>query len=84
MLIPMADLQVGDVIRVRTGSVIPVDGTVVSGEANINEASMTGEPLSVRKAEGSTVFAGTVVDEGMIAVQVDALSGNTKIRRSSS
>lgn len=51
VLIPMADLQVGDVIRVRTGSVIPVDGTVVSGEANINEASMTGEPLSVRKAE---------------------------------
>ena len=81
VLIPMADLQVGDVIRVRTGSVIPVDGTVVSGEANINEASMTGEPLSVRKAEGSTVFAGTVVDEGMIAVQVDALSGNTKIQK---
>lgn len=81
VLIPMADLQVGDVIRVRTGSVIPVDGTVVSGEANINEASMTGEPLSVRKAEGSTVFAGTVVDEGTIAVQVRALSGNTKIQK---
>ena len=54
----MAELQVGDVICVRTGSVIPVDGTVTSGEANINEASMTGEPLSVRKAKGSIVFAG--------------------------
>ena len=57
VLIPMAELQVGDVICVRTGSVIPVDGTVTSGEANINEASMTGEPLSVRKEKGSTVFA---------------------------
>ena len=74
-------LQVGDVICVRTGSVIPVDGTVTSGEANINEASMTGEPLSVRKAKGSTVFAGTVVDEGSIHVQVRALSGNTKIQK---
>lgn len=81
VLIPMAELQVGDVICVRTGSVIPVDGTVTSGEANINEASMTGEPLSVRKAEGSTVFAGTVVDEGSIHVQVRALSGNTKIQK---
>ena len=68
-------------ICVRTGSVIPVDGTVTSGEANINEASMTGEPLSVRKAKGSTVFAGTVVDEGSIHVQVRALSGNTKIQK---
>lgn len=81
VLIPMAELQVGDVICVRTGSVIPVDGTVTSGEANINEASMTGEPLSVRKAKGSTVFAGTVVDEGSIHVQVRALSGNTKIQK---
>ena len=81
VLIPMAELQVGDVICVRTGSVIPVDGTVTSGEANINEASMTGEPLSVRKEKGSTVFAGTVVDEGSIHVQVRALSGNTKIQK---
>lgn len=81
VLIPMSELQVDDVICVRTGSIIPVDGTVVSGEANINEASMTGEPLSVRKADGATVFAGTVVDEGMIHIRVRALSGNTKIQK---
>lgn len=81
ILIPMSELQVDDVICVRTGSVIPVDGTVVFGEANINESSMTGEPMSVRKADGATVFAGTVVDEGTIHIRVRALSGNTKIQK---
>lgn len=81
VLIPIDDLKIGDRIRVRTGSVIPVDGEITDGEAYINEASMTGEPLSVRKAKGSTVFAGTVVDEGCIHVQVRALSGNTKIQK---
>lgn len=81
VLIPMSELNVGDCIRVRTGSVIPVDGEVTDGEANINEASMTGEPLSVMKSEGATVFAGTVVDEGSIVVRVRALSGNTKIQK---
>lgn len=81
VLISIDDLKIGDRIRVRTGSVIPVDGEITDGEAYINEASMTGEPLSVRKAKGSTVFAGTVVDEGSIHVQVRALSGNTKIQK---
>lgn len=81
VLIPMSELKVGDRIRVRTGSVIPVDGEVVYGEANVNEASMTGEPLSVLKSDGSTVFAGTAVDEGSIVVRVRALSGNTKIQK---
>lgn len=81
VLIPMSKLKVGDEIRIRTGSVIPVDGEVTEGEANINEASMTGEPLSVMKSVGATVFAGTVVDEGSIVVRVRALSGNTKIQK---
>lgn len=81
VLIPMSELKVGDRIRVRTGSVIPVDGEVTDGEANVNESSMTGEPLSVMKSEGATVFAGTVVDEGSIVIRVRALSGNTKIQK---
>lgn len=81
VLIPMSELKEGDRIRVRTGSVIPVDGEVTDGEANVNESSMTGEPLSVMKAEGDTVFAGTVVDEGSIVVRVRAMSGNTKIQK---
>lgn len=81
VLISMSELKVGDCIRVRIGSVIPVDGEVMDGEANINESSMTGEPLSVMKSEGATVFAGIVVDEGSIVVRVRVLSGNTKIQK---
>ena len=79
--IAMSDLHVGDVIRVRTGSVIPVDGTITDGEAYINESSMTGEPLAVMKSTGATVFAGTAIEEGTLAIQVKALSSNTKINK---
>lgn len=81
VLIPMSELKTGNFIRVRTGSVIPVDGEVVYGEANVNESSMTGESLGVAKSKDSTVFAGTVIDEGSIVIRVRALSGNTKIQQ---
>lgn len=80
-LIPMSELKKGDTIRVRTGSVIPVDGEIYDGEAYINESSMTGEPLAVMKSSGATVFAGTVVEEGSIAITVRGLSGDTKISK---
>ncbi len=79
VLIPMEKLKVGDTVRVRTGSMIPVDGEVTEGESMVNESSMTGEPLSVMKNAGKSVFAGTVVDEGSIAVKVRALGGDTRI-----
>lgn len=79
--IPISDLSVGDCIRVRTGSMIPVDGEIVDGEAYINESSMTGEPLAVMKSFGDTVFAGTVVEEGTIGICVRELSSNTKISK---
>lgn len=66
VLIPISDLKVGDCIRVRTGSMIPVDGEIIDGEAYVNESSMTGEPLAVMKSSGDTVFAGTVVEEGTV------------------
>ncbi len=81
VLIPMSELKKGDVIRVRTGSVIPVDGEIYSGEAYINESSMTGEPLAVMKSSGATVFAGTVLEEGSIAVTVREISSDTKISK---
>ncbi len=81
VLIPMSELRKGDAIRVRMGSVIPVDGEIFDGEAYINESSMTGEPLAVMKSSGATVFAGTVVEEGSIAVTVRELSSNTKISK---
>lgn len=79
--IPTKDLCIGDVIRVRTGSMIPVDGTIVDGEALINEAMMTGEPLSVHKNAGSTVFAGTVIEEGDITLSVRELSNSSRISK---
>lgn len=80
-LIPMSQLQVDDCIRVRTGSVIPVDGQITEGEAYINEASMTGEPLAVMKSAGASVFAGTVVEEGSVVIKVRKLSSDTKISK---
>lgn len=79
--IPMSNLQIGDEIIVRTGSTIPVDGTITKGEAYINESSMTGEPLAVMKTTDASVFAGTVVEEGSINIKVRALSSDTKIQK---
>ena len=62
--VPVDRVSVGDYVVVRTGSMIPLDGTIVEGEAMINQASMTGEPLPVAKRSGSYVYAGTVVEEG--------------------
>ena len=81
VLVPMSQVSNGDVIRVRTGNIIPVDGMVVSGEANVNESSLTGEPLSVMRDVGSSVFAGTVIEEGTIAVKVRSIGSNTKIQK---
>ena len=77
VLVPVGDVCVGDEIVVRTGNMIPLDGKVISGEATVNQASMTGESLPVRKEQGSFAYAGTVVEEGIcrILVEKDAGSG---------
>ena len=75
VLVPVADVQVGDRIVVRTGGVIPLDGKVVAGEAMVNQASITGEPLAVRRAEGGYVYAGTVVEEGDCTICVEKSGG---------
>jgi heavy metal translocating P-type ATPase len=75
----LESVHVGQLLRVRTGSSVPVDGTVVSGNAEINEASMTGESAVVHKHDGSTVFAGTIVEDGSIVIRVDALPGSSRI-----
>ena len=81
VLVPVADVQIGDRIVVRTGSVIPLDGKVVFGEAMVNQASITGEPLAVRRAEGSYVYAGTVVEEGDCTVCVEKSAGSGRYDR---
>ncbi|UTC76920.1 heavy metal translocating P-type ATPase [Treponema sp. OMZ 799] len=74
-------LQAGDTVVLRIGSVIPADGTVVAGEASVNQASMTGEGLPVHKIPGDTVFASTVVEEGEIHVCVKACGRETRVSK---
>ena len=79
--ITMAELKTDDVVRIRAGSMIYADGEVIDGEAYINEATMTGESLPVHKKKGSSVFAGTLVEEGSVAVRVRNLSSDSRINR---
>lgn len=71
VLVPVGQVQVGDRIIVRTGSLIPLDGKVISGEAMVNQASMTGESQPVPKKAGSFVYAGTVAEEGECVIRVE-------------
>ena len=64
VLVPLTKVRSGDEVVVRSGNMIPLDGTVLEGEAMVNQAALTGESMPVRKAEGSTLYAGTVVEEG--------------------
>nr|WP_295159608.1 heavy metal translocating P-type ATPase [uncultured Methanobrevibacter sp.] len=79
--VPALDIEKGDKIKVHMGDVIPVDGKVVDGEAMVNEASMTGEPLAVHKTEGKTVHAGTVIEEGNIIVEVYSMNKETRLNK---
>ena len=78
--VPLYTLKKGDIVAVRTGSLIPADGEVVKGEALVNQASITGEPLAVEKRKGQSVFAGTIVQEGELFVLVRATGSQTKVQ----
>ena len=78
ILVPSDEIEAGDNVRIRVGNVIPFDGEVVSGEAMVNQASMTGESMPVRKGESAIVYAGTVVEEGEITISVRSTNGGSK------
>lgn len=78
--VPLSFVKKGDMVVVRTGSVIPVDGEVIRGEGLVNQASITGEPLAVEKREGASVFAGTIVQEGELFLEVRATGNQTKVQ----
>ena len=78
VLVPAADVRVGDRIVVHMGSVVPFDSEVVEGEAHINQASLTGESLPVYKKKGDALFAGTVVEEGEIKIEVKSVIGSSR------
>ncbi len=73
-------LKPGQLIAVRTGMPVCVDGVVVRGTAMVNQAALTGEPLAVERTAGDDVFAGTAVEDGEIIVEVKANEGETKLR----
>lgn len=81
VLLPIGQVHIGDHIIVRTGSMIPLDGRVVSGDAEVNQASMTGESMPVHKERGSFAYAGTVVEEGECTIEVTVDSGTGKYDR---
>ena len=81
VLLPVSDVKEGDTVIVRQGSVIPFDGSVSEGEAMINQAALTGESLPVRRTEGASVYAGTIVDEGEICIKVKNISGGSRYER---
>ncbi|NLW56822.1 MAG: heavy metal translocating P-type ATPase [Firmicutes bacterium] len=75
--VPVDEVDVGDVLLVKTGAKVPVDGTVLSGEGSVNEASITGESLPVAKEKGSKVYAGTILDNGTIQIIADRVGEDT-------
>ncbi|NLK43111.1 MAG: heavy metal translocating P-type ATPase [Tissierellia bacterium] len=75
------DVDEGDILLVKTGAKVPVDGRVIVGEASINEASITGESIPVAKEKGSNVYAGTILDNGTIQIVADRVGEDTTFGR---
>ena len=81
VLVPASDILPGDRVIVHMGNVIPFDGEVSCGEGMVNQASLTGESLPVRRTEGQSVYAGTVLEEGELEIIVRAVSGATRFEK---
>lgn len=75
--VPVNDVRVGDIVKVTTGDRIPVDGVVTSGTGLVNESAITGEPIPVDKAEGSSASAGTLLDDGILTIRADTVGEDT-------
>jgi len=75
------DVDIGDVLLVKTGAKVPVDGTVVAGEGSVNQASITGESIPVLKEQGSKVFAGTILDNGTLQIVAERVGEDTTFGR---
>jgi len=81
LLVDVRSVSEGDTIIIRAGSVIPLDGKVVSGECTVNQASMTGESAPVRKRAGDPIYSGTVVEEGELLAAVTNVAGTGRYDR---
>lgn len=81
VLIPASEIKAGDLVRIRMGNVVPFDGVVTEGDAMLNQASLTGESVPVRKTVDKYVYAGTVVEEGEITVCVKEAEGSSRYEK---
>ncbi|TKR25064.1 heavy metal translocating P-type ATPase [Natronomonas salsuginis] len=79
--VPVDEVAVGDVVVVKPGEKIPLDGTVVDGESAVNQAPITGESVPVDKAMGDEVYAGTINEEGYLEVEVTSEAGDNTLSR---
>ncbi|MEZ5184368.1 MAG: copper-translocating P-type ATPase [Candidatus Nanopelagicales bacterium] len=79
--VDLADIVVGDLVRVRPGEKVPVDGTVESGQSSIDESMLTGEPIPVEKAPGDAVIGGTVNSSGALVVRASQVGADTVLSR---
>ena len=80
-LINTSDLNIGDIVVVGTGDTIAIDGHIIGGEAYINQVSMTGESIPVKKARGDRVISGTIVEDGRIKIWAEQVGENTATAR---
>lgn len=76
------EVDVGDILLVKTGAKVPVDGTVLTGEGHINEASITGEPIPVSKKANAQVYAGTILENGTIQIVANRVGEDTTLAKS--
>lgn len=77
--VPIAALGSGDIIEVRAGEKVPVDGSITTGETYIDESMITGEPTPARRSEGDKVFAGTILKQGTIRFRAEATGDKTML-----
>lgn len=75
------DVKPGDIVLVKPGERIPVDGTVISGRSSVNQASITGESIPIEKAEGDEVFAATINERGILRIRVERIGADTTFGR---
>ena len=81
VIVPVAELQVGDVVVVKPGARIPVDGVVTAGASSVNQATITGESMPVEKFQGSSVFSGTLNESGRLDIRTEKVGENTTLAR---
>lgn len=80
-VLAVEEIQVGDVVRIRAGELVPVDGVVVSGSGSADESALTGESMPVEKAEGDVVRAACVLSSGAVSVRAEQVGENTSLSR---